>query len=246
MTDVLKYERSLWDKGVDLIAGIDEVGRGPLAGPMVVGAVILRTNDLKNLIIPSNTCKPNNTAIPCNSKESIVHTNNDITKLKDGKRSDGINHYLQIKDSKLLSAKKREELSVFIIQNCLCYSVFQVSAREIDSYGISACTQKAFFGAVKSLKIAPDHILTDAFPIKAFPQAIQTNIVSGDRVSLTISAASIIAKVFRDNLMRDFGRLPSYANYGFEKHKGYGTKLHMERIVRHGISDLHRKTFIHL
>lgn len=211
--DNLKYEKSLWDKGVDLIAGVDEVGRGALAGPMVVGAVILKASDF---VTPSTSEK---------------HTNNDI--------------YKRIKDSKLLSPKKREELSAFIIQNCLCYSVFQVSAQEIDSYGISACTQKAFFGAVKALKVAPDHILTDAFPIKVFPQAVQTNIMSGDRASLTISAASIIAKVFRDNLMCHLGKLRGYANYGFEKHKGYGTKLHMENIVQHGISNIHRKTFIH-
>ncbi|MFA5776264.1 MAG: ribonuclease HII [Patescibacteria group bacterium] len=212
--DNLKYEKSLWDKGVELIAGVDEVGRGALAGPMVVGAVIFKASDLKQVFAP--------------------YINNDIS-----------SPYKQIKDSKLLSPKKRTGLSAFIIQNCLCYSFFQVSAKEIDSYGISACTQKAFFGAVKSLKIAPDYILTDAFAIKAFPQAIQTNIVSGDRVSITISAASIIAKVFRDKLMCDLRKLDKYICYGFEKHKGYGTKLHIEKIVQHGISDLHRKTFIH-
>jgi ribonuclease HII len=219
MVDVLKYEKSLWDKGIDLVAGVDEVGRGALAGPMVVGAVILNVTDLKEL----------------------DYTNNDISK-----RNGGFKEYLQIKDSKLLSAKKREELSAFIIQHCVCYSVFQVSEKEIDSLGLSACTQKAFFNAVKSLKIAPEHILTDAFSIKNYPQTIQTNIISGDRVSLTISAASIVAKVFRDKLMCDLGKLPNYASYGFEKHKGYGTKMHMESIVKNGISDLHRKTFIHL
>jgi len=156
-----------------------------------------------------------------------------------------LSFYIKIKDSKLLSPKKRFELSALIIQSCLCYSVFEIPAKEIDSHGISACTQKAFFGAIKALKIAPEHILTDAFPIKDYPQTIQTNIKKGDRLSLTISAASIIAKVFRDSLMCDLGKLPAYAIYGFEKHKGYGTKLHMENIVRHGISDLHRKTFIH-
>jgi ribonuclease HII len=208
MTDALRYERSFWSKGIDFIAGVDEVGRGALAGPMVAGAVILKTEDLKN------------------------STNNDV--------------YSQIKDSKLLSPKSRAELSEFIIKNCVCYSVFQVPAYEIDTDGISACTQKAFLGAVKWLHVNPEHILTDAFPIKEFPQTVQTNIVSGDRLSITISAASIVAKVYRDNLMCELGNRPDCTMYGFEKHKGYGTKLHMENIVRYGLSNLHRKTFIHL
>lgn len=225
--DNLRYEKSLWDKGVDLVAGVDEVGRGALAGPMVVGAVILKMDDFfrhceehRDEAIPAKRSNPNDQS-----------TYNDI--------------YSQIKDSKLLSPKRRAELSSFIIQNCLCYSIFQVSAQEIDTLGISACTQKAFFGAVKALKIAPEHILTDAFPIKAFPNAIQTNIVAGDRASLTISAASIVAKVFRDSLMCHLGNQSDYINYGFAQHKGYGTKLHFEKIVQHGISDIHRQTFIH-
>jgi len=222
MVDKLNYEKSLWDKGLDLIAGVDEVGRGALAGPMVVGAVILKADDLKQLDLSE-------------------YTNNDVSK-----RIFETNLYLQIKDSKLLTPKKRGELSAFIIQNCLCYSVFEIPSQEIDSYGISACTQKGFSEVVKSLKIKPEHVLTDAFPIKAFPQAIQTNIISGDRVSLTIAAASIVAKVFRDSLMCDLGKLPSYSCYGFERHKGYGTKLHMENILKHGPSDIHRRSFIHL
>ena len=222
--DNLRYEKSLWDKGVDLIAGIDEVGRGALAGPMVVGAVILRAEDLQRV--------------------HRLLTDNDVELVKKTFPKH-LSPYRQIKDSKLLLPKKRKELGDFIIQNCLCYSVFQVSAQEIDTLGISACTQKAFLGVVKSLKVAPDHILTDAFPVKALPQTIQTNIVSGDRASLTISAASIIAKVFRDNLMCNLGKLPDYANYEFAKHKGYGTKLHFEKLTQHGVSNLHRQTFIH-
>ncbi len=219
----LQYEEFLWRKGIELIAGVDEVGRGALAGPMVVGAVILKADDLRK-----HTNEPSRTNI---RDRLFCKQNNDI--------------YSQIKDSKLLSPKKREVLSAFILQNCLCYSVFQVSAQEIDTYGISACTQKAFFGAIKALKIAPEHILTDAFPIKAFPSAIQTNIIAGDRASLTISAASIVAKIFRDNLMYDLGKQMNYINYGFAQHKGYGTKLHMERIKQYGVSNIHRKSFIH-
>jgi len=210
----LDFEKSLWEKGIDLIAGVDEVGRGALAGPMVVGAVILKPQELTRVYkLPKD---------------------NDVPSL-----------YIQIKDSKLLSAKKRAVLSDFIIQNCLCYSVFQVSNKEIDSLGLSACTQKAFSGAIKSLKIKPEHVLTDAFPIKEFPQTIQTNIKAGDRLSLTISAASIVAKVFRDSLMCDLGKQEKFKVYGFEKHKGYGTRLHKEKIAQHGISNMHRRTFIH-
>lgn len=210
----LEFEKALWTKGVELIAGVDEVGRGALAGPMVVGAVIFKVGDLQQLY--------------------TSYRNNDVS-----------SPYSQIKDSKLLTSKKRAELSAFITQNCLCYSVFQVSPQEIDTLGLTRCTQKSFSGAVSSLKIKPEHVLTDAFPIKAFSQAIQTNIQAGDRLSLTVSAASIVAKVFRDNLMCDLGRAPDYACYGFEKHKGYGTKQHIDSIVAHGISNVHRRTFIH-
>jgi ribonuclease HII len=153
--------------------------------------------------------------------------------------------YNQIKDSKLLSPKKREKLSDFIIKHCLCYTVFEISAYEIDLFGISACTQKAFTGVIKSLKHKPEHILTDAFPIKVYPRTVQSNITSGDRLSITIAAASIIAKVYRDNLMCSLAKLPKYKCYGFEKHKGYGTKYHIDTIIKHGTSDIHRKTFIH-
>jgi ribonuclease HII len=207
VVDNLHYEKALWAKGVSLIAGVDEVGRGALAGPMVVGAVILKPGDLAHL------------------------TNNDI--------------YSRITDSKLLSPKNRRELSAFIVANCLCYSVSQVSAQDIDAYGLSACTQQAFLGAVNSLTTAPEHVLTDAFPIKAFPQTAQTNIIAGDLASITISAASIVAKVFRDALMCDLAKLADYTNYGFDQHKGYGTKLHLARIGQHGLSNIHRTTFIH-
>ncbi len=213
----------MWDRGIELIAGVDEVGRGALAGPMVVGAVILKPADLFQV--------------------HKLLTNNDVEDAYPDRPK--IEKYLEIKDSKLLSAKKREELNSFILQNCLCYGVFQVENTDIDTKGISACTQIAFSGAVKSLSICPEHILTDAFPIREFPQAIQTNITSGDKLSITIAAASIVAKVFRDKLMCDLGKLPNYAMYGFEKHKGYGTKLHFERLAGYGVSAIHRRTFIH-
>lgn len=234
--DNLRYEKTLWTNGVELIAGVDEVGRGALAGPMVVGAVILKLDDLRQL---SDYLSRSNQA-----DQTAIHTNNDISS-RNQQVEQKVKMYRQIKDSKLLSPRKRGELSTFITQSCVCYSVFQIDNNEIDAHGISACTQKAFTGAVKSLKTSPEHILTDAFGIKTFPQVVQTNITSGDKLSITISAASIVAKVFRDKLMCDLATLPEYAMYDFAKHKGYGTRLHMEKIVEHGISNLHRQTFIH-
>lgn len=220
----LQFEKALWDRGVSLIAGVDEVGRGALAGPMVVCALILKQNDLFRVY--------------------NLLTNNDIK----GVSPDDIKKrtpYFQITDSKLLTPKKREHLNNFILENCLCYSIYQVTNQEIDALGLSACTQKAFSGVIKSLAIKPEHILTDAFPVKGYPRTIQTNITAGDRVSITISAASIVAKVFRDKLMCDLGNTPEFAMYNFARHKGYGTKLHLQKISQYGISNIHRYTFIH-
>lgn len=221
MTHQLMFEKSLWDKGIELIAGLDEVGRGALAGPMVVGAVILRRADLLRVydLLTNNDIRPENPSF-----------------LK----------YVQIKDSKMLSPKKRGDLSSFIINNCLCYSIFQISNNEIDKLGISACTQVAFSGVIKSLSIKPEHILTDAFAVKEFPQFVQTNIKKGDRLSLSISAASIVVKVFRDNLMIKLAENKNYKAYEFDRHKGYGTRLHLEKITQYGTSNIHRKSFIHI
>ena len=220
----LDFENSLWKKGIDLIAGVDEVGRGALAGPMVVAAVVLQPKDLIRVY--------------------NLYINNDVEDANPTEQSTA--EYTKIKDSKLLTPKKRGELSEFIIHNCVCYSIAQVSNGQIDTLGISACTQITFSGAVKSLKYKPEHTLTDAFAIREFPQTVQTNIKTGDRLSISISAASIVAKVFRDSLMCEYGKLPEYQAYAFERHKGYGTKLHKERLVAYGLSNLHRKTFIHL
>ncbi len=220
----LQFEKALWDKGVSLIAGVDEVGRGALAGPMVVCALILKQNDLLRVY--------------------ELLTNNDIGK-DSPEEQEKHKTYLQIADSKLLTPKKRDVLNDFILKNCVCYSIYQVTNQDIDDLGLSVCTQKAFSGAVKSLTPKPEHILTDSFTIKDFPQVVQTNITAGDRASMTISAASIVAKVFRDKLMRDLGRTPEFAMYDLAKHKGYGTKLHLQKISQHGVSALHRTTFIH-
>ncbi len=216
----LSFEHNLFNKGVELIAGVDEVGRGALAGPMVSGAVIL-----------------NKTAL---IRVHEILTNNDVAPVADQE----LQKYTLIKDSKLLTPKKREVLANFIKSVCVAWSVFQISPQEIDTYNVSICTQKAFYGAIKELSTQPNHILTDAFRIPAFPEYIQTNIIGGDNLSLTIGAASIVAKVFRDSLMTDLSADPVYACYEFHRHKGYGTKLHFAKIAQYGISPLHRKSFI--
>lgn len=211
MLSLLKYEQELWNKGINLIAGIDEVGRGAFAGPLVVGAVILNPKHLsQNYDIPQETWEL----------------------------------YTQINDSKLLSAKKREKLSKFIQEIALSYSIAIIESQVIDRIGIMQATQDAFFEAVTKLTPKAQHILTDTFELKKLTQNTQTNIKTGDKLSITIAAASIIAKVFRDSLMVDLhNRVEEYQKYGFDKHKGYGTKAHIEALQQFGPCDIHRRSF---
>ena len=204
---MLDFEKELFNKGIKYIAGVDEVGRGPLAGPMVVGAVIL------NL-------------------DKILNTNYDIEWGKT---------YGRINDSKKLTKKARNELETFIKKNCVSFSIIEISNTELDNIGISQSTQKAFFNSIKNLKISPEYILTDAFKIKNISSEKQTNIIRGDGKSITVAAASIIAKVYRDALMVEYSNL--YPQYGFERHKGYGTKLHIENIYKYEPCGIHRKSF---
>ena len=188
MYNLLKFEKSLYDKGIKYIAGVDEVGRGALAGPFVVGAVIL---DLEKIL------------------ETSAARNNDVEHQK----------LENIKDSKQLTQKNREIASEFIYKICISSSIEVINSKVVDKIGISKCTQMGFFNAIKRLKVKPQHILTDAFAIKGLPTEIQTNIKSGDKLSISIAIASIIAKVFRDNLMRELHK--GYGVYGFYNHKSY-------------------------
>ena len=207
---LLKYELDLINSGIDLIAGVDEVGRGALAGPMVVAAAILNPEHIRNYDVVSAD----------------------------------LQEYLAVKDSKLISAKKRILLSKFLQNVLICYSIIELQNTQIDKEGIATCTQIGFFESIKKLKVKPDHVLTDTFEIKSLTISHQTNIISGDNKSISIAAASIVAKVYRDNLMINFhNEEEKYSVYGFDKHKGYGTKLHKEMIKKFGLSDLHRKSF---
>lgn len=192
------------------IGGIDEVGRGCLAGPLVTAIVVY---DIEKLLELSQ--------------------NPEIYKK--------IN---QIKDSKKLSEKKREELSSFIKEIAYFYSIDEVSNHDIDSIGISKVTNNSFF---KNYTMAYakrlDFVFTDAFKISEVAPHKQSSLIKGDNTSLAIASASIIAKFFRDELMKKISVSEEYKIYGFDSHKGYGTAAHIEEIKRSGVSSLHRKSF---
>ncbi len=193
-------EKLLWDKGLELVAGIDEVGRGAFAGPLVTAAVIFPQN--------------------CIFGDSDLHT---------------------INDSKVLSPKRRQILSKKIKDAALCYSINEVPLSYINKYGIGRAAQLGFYQSVKSLTSPPDFCLIDAFFIKRLKKTVQKPIIKGDSLSISIAAASIIAKVYRDELMEKLH--PRVPMYNFAQNKGYGTKFHREQIRIHGLSSFHRLSF---
>lgn len=192
----LEFEKEAVFKGCNLICGVDEAGRGPLAGPVFAAAVILK-------------------------KDTVI---------------EGLN------DSKKLSEKKRELLFEEIKEKALCYSIASASVQEIESLNILKATNLAMFRAVKGLEVTPGLVLVDG---NIVPQEIDIPakaIVKGDSLSASIAAASILAKVSRDRYMLELDKL--YPQYMLAKHKGYGTKLHIELIKQHGPSEIHRKSFL--
>jgi len=195
LDEILTYERGLWSVGYDLVAGIDEVGRGPLAGPVVAAAVIL-------------------------PKECKI---------------EGVN------DSKKLSAKKREELYDIILEKAVSYGIGIVSNERIDEINILQATYEAMREALSQLKPRADYILADAvtIPMVSTPQR---GIIKGDAKSMSIGAASIVAKVYRDRMMEAYEEV--YPGYGFASNKGYGAAEHIEGIKKQGITPIHRKTFV--
>ena len=182
-------------KGFTAVCGIDEAGRGPLAGPVVAAAVIL----------------PEDIQLP------------------------GVN------DSKKITEKKREILFDFVKEHALAYGIGEASETEIDEINILQATFLAMRRAVEALQIPADYALVDGNRIQGLPVPAET-VIGGDGKVLSIAAASILAKVTRDRYMRDMAA--QYPEYGFEKHKGYGTKAHYAAIEQYGICPLHRKTFL--
>ncbi len=194
-TDMWEIEDGYIQKGCTAICGVDEAGRGPLAGPVCAAAVML----------------PPHVEIP------------------------GLN------DSKKLSDKKRRELFPIIQEKAMAYGIAFASHEEIDEINILQATYLAMERALAQLPVRPDMVLIDGNRTKDFGLPVQT-VIHGDSLSASIAAASVLAKVTRDNLMLEMAR--SFPEYGFEIHKGYGTKAHYEALEIHGPCKIHRMTFL--
>ena len=189
------YEQQEWAFGNLRIAGLDEVGRGPLAGPVVAAACILDPND----------------------------------------------PILGLNDSKKLSEKKREELFIEIQARAVGYSIVRIEHDVIDEINILNATKQAMVECVRLLEIRPDKLLIDAIDLKGTGIPV-VPIIGGDALSVSIAAASILAKVTRDRIMVEYDCI--YPGYGFVQNKGYGTTLHYKGIEQHGICPIHRKSFL--
>lgn len=188
------FENDLLNKGHTYIAGCDEVGRGPLAGPLVAAAVIL----------------------------------------------DPLNKIEGLNDSKKLSEKKRIILSKEIMEKAIAYQITYIYPKEIDEINVYQASKKAMIESINALNVTPTYVLSDAMPLKELGIPY-LSIIKGDSKSATIAAASIIAKVERDNYMIELSK--KYPNYGFDKHKGYPTKMHLEALKKHGVLDVYRKSY---
>ncbi|PJN87126.1 ribonuclease HII [Bacillus sp. mrc49] len=191
--EMTEFERQLRAQGFSILAGIDEVGRGPLAGPVVTSAVIL----------------PESFYLP------------------------GLN------DSKKIPESKRELFYEMIYKEALSIGVGVVHSDIIDEINIYQATKKAMIAAVNDLSGLPDHLLIDAMELDV--PIPQLSLIKGDARSISISAASIIAKVTRDRMMKEYGE--KYPEYGFEKHMGYGTSQHLDALDKHGLTPWHRRSF---
>lgn len=198
LQEIKKIENEIYekDKNIQYICGIDEAGRGPLAGPVVVAAVIM-------------------------PKDSMI---------------EGVN------DSKKVSEKKREVLYEQIKQEAISYGIGIIEQEIIDEINILNATKEGLTNAIKELEIKPNLILVDALTHINTLGIPYESIIKGDAKSYSIAAASILAKVTRDRIMRQWDEI--YPQYGFEKHKGYGTKMHIDAIKEYGICPIHRKSFV--
>ena len=194
LINLCRYEDELYIAGYEKVAGVDEVGRGSLAGPLVAAAVIL---DKKKMIIED------------------------------------------INDSKRLSEDKRKHIFKKVIKSCLCWSVVKIPPDEIDRISITKANAIAFQRAVNSLRIKPDIILSDFISTDLGIGYLP--LVNGDRLSVSVAAASIIAKVIRDGIMIKLSRY--YPEYGFEHNKGYGTRKHLKSLQKYGPTLIHRASF---
>ncbi len=192
--DKLEYERRLLNEGYKYICGVDEVGRGPLAGPVVCAAVIMP-----------------------------------LDKLVEG-----------VDDSKKIGKKKREIIAEKILDCAVACRICRVEREIIDEINILQATRLCMKNAVEGLSVKPDFVLTDGNMTLDISMP-QTSIIKGDAKSYTIGAASIVAKVYRDNIMKEYAAL--YPQYGFETNAGYGSRSHIEAIEKYGLTPIHRRSF---
>ncbi|MDE5586752.1 MAG: ribonuclease HII [Bacilli bacterium] len=194
VVDLYQFENELWNNGIEYIAGVDEVGRGPLIGPVVTACVILP----KDFVLEGLT------------------------------------------DSKKLTEKKREQYYQYIMDHALSVSIGMKSAKVIDEVNIYEATKLAMYEAIEKSSIPPEHVLIDAMKLENLKMP-STSIIKGDAKSISIAAASVIAKVTRDRMMIELDK--KYPMYGFKSHKGYPTKKHVDAILKYGLIDGYRKTF---
>lgn len=194
IANMMVMEQGLHQQGYEAVAGVDEAGRGPLAGPVAAAAVIM-------------------------AHKSPI---------------------LLINDSKKMSEKRREEAYQLICQQAIAYNIIMISPQEIDQINILQATRKAMLQAVEGLAVQPQHVITDAMALQTtLPQSA---VVKADAQVYCVAAASILAKVARDRIMIELDK--QYPEYGFAKHKGYGTKLHTEALHQYGPCPQHRRSFI--
>ncbi|GAA0734917.1 ribonuclease HII [Clostridium oceanicum] len=200
VNSMYEFDREiLRKKGLNILCGVDEVGRGPLAGPIVSASVVLDLNVLEEKMI------------------------------------------LEIKDSKKLSKKKREELDLIIREKALSFNIELLDNKVIDERGIAWCNNEVLKRASEGLKVKPELVLSDGYPIKK-GNIRNEYVIKGDNKSASIACASIIAKVYRDNIMKEYNE--TYPGYGFDSNVGYGAQKHIDSIKSQGPCKIHRKSFL--
>jgi ribonuclease HII len=192
-------EETLIASGLKNIAGVDEAGRGPCAGPLVIAAVILRDPFAKELS--------------------------------------------EVRDSKELTEKMRESLYDVVISQALSYSIIEISVAELDALGLHKSNLEGMRRAIAGLTLTPEYVLTDGYPIEGLTVP-NLAVWKGDQVAVSISAASILAKVYRDRIMIELDK--HYPGYGLAKHKGYITAAHTAALESHGVSEIHRRSFANI
>ncbi len=203
-----EYEKPYWQQGIQYVAGIDEVGMGALAGPVVAAAVVFE---------PKTPLAP------------LV-------------RGDGTKGgFSLVRDSKTLSAKQRDQATIWIKEQALTWAIGEASVEEITQLNIRGASHLAMRRAIDALAKTPELLLIDGTPVQPHPDIPATNIVDGDAFVFSIAAASILAKVYRDGLMAALDA--EYPQYGWGSNKGYGSRLHLLALDSHGVTPHHRATY---